>query len=65
MSEKAARWIEAPWNSEGGLFSEQIFESDRPRFSKVLGPDGEPLQYPREKIGYDTSPRGYRQNDKA
>jgi hypothetical protein len=42
------------WGESKG---EEVWEI-APRKSRVLGPDGEPLEYARQKLGFDLSPRG-------
>lgn len=47
----------AAWD-EHEAFSEdvgtiEVYESQRPRYSEVLGPDGEPLEYDYMPIGFD------------
>lgn len=41
----------------GETKGEEVWENG-PRVSRVLGPDGEPLVYERQPLGFDLSPRG-------
>lgn len=38
---------------ESGWCADHIHESDKSIFSKLLGPDGQPLKYEQRKIGFD------------
>jgi hypothetical protein len=44
------------WGKSRG---EEVFEQG-PRLSRLLGPDGMPLVYPKARLGFDLSPRGKR-----
>lgn len=53
-----ATWINDPWGQgDGHHFADVVHELDRPTHSKLLGPDGKPLQYERQKIGFDLRPK--------
>ena len=41
------------YESEYDARGVEVFEDDRPRFSSVLGPDGTPLEYDYQPIGFD------------
>lgn len=41
------------WGESKG---EEVWESE-PRKSRVLGPDGEPLEYERQRLGFDLRAR--------
>lgn len=38
-------------------FATEVHESDKPSHSAILGPDGRPLQYRRQPLGFDLTPR--------
>lgn len=58
MTARAATWITDPWGyGDGHHFADQVHESDRPEESKLLGPDGKPLRYARQPMGFDLRPR--------
>ena len=50
-------WIHDPWGDYAAApYATQIQEAERPEFSKLLGPDGNPLRYQRPQIGFDLRP---------
>ena len=48
----SAMWDEH-YETDSGGGSVEVFESDRPTHSSVLGPDGAPLEYDYQPIGFD------------
>lgn len=40
-------------DESNALYADHIHETDKPVFSKLLGPDGQPLRYEQRKIGFD------------
>lgn len=47
-----AMWDEH-YETNSSTFGMDVFEADRPLYSPVLGPDGEPLEYEYPAIGFD------------
>jgi hypothetical protein len=45
-----------PWN-ETGRVATGCHESTKPTHSQILGPDGKPLAYKPNPIGFDLRPR--------
>jgi hypothetical protein len=45
-----------PWG-ETGRVATTCHEADRPSHSQVLGPDGKPLAYARQSVGFDLKPK--------
>lgn len=58
MTARAAIWITDIYSyGQGHLFADQVQEADKPDESKLLGPDGKPLRYARQPMGFDLRPR--------
>jgi len=58
--------IREPWwhGGDGIFYADTCHEHDRPKESKVLGPDGKPLRYePRQTVGFDLQPSARRDRD--
>lgn len=54
MGNRAGVWITDIYNyGEGHLFADQVHESEHPEYSRILGPDGKPLRYARQPMGFD------------
>lgn len=51
-----AMWDEH-YENDCDLRGGDVFESDRPQFSALLGPDGQPLEYEYQPIGFDLRAR--------
>lgn len=51
-----AMWDEH-YENDCDLRGGDVFESDRPQFSALLGPDGQPLEYEYQAIGFDLRAR--------
>ena len=55
---RSAAWVSDPYGWAGAYpFADQVQEQDRPEESKLLGPDGRPLRYQRQPMGFDLRPR--------
>lgn len=52
-----AVFIYDPWSSNGAHFADSVHETIKPQYSELLGPDGQPLQYKQQKMGFDLTPR--------
>ena len=50
-----------PWGPESHLFAGEVQEQCLPTHSRLLGPDGNPLPYARQRIGFDLTPRAKRE----
>lgn len=46
-----------PWNHSGRVAT-SCEVSDKPTHSKILAPDGKPLEYERQPVGFDLKPKG-------
>jgi hypothetical protein len=58
MKDRAAIWITDVWSyGQGHLFADQVHEAERPEESRLLGPDGKPLHYERQPMGFDLRER--------
>lgn len=44
------------WPNEGTRILNTLYERDRPTHSQLLGPNGEPLKYRVERVGFDLTP---------
>lgn len=54
MKTRAAFAVGDPWGGSSHLYADHIFEQEYDSRSKLLGPDGKPLNYqPRQKLGFD------------
>lgn len=54
MTRRAAVWIHDPWyTTQGHHFADQVHEDQKPEESKLLGPDGKPLRYAKQPMGFD------------
>ena len=54
---QAAYFITDPWSGDTHPMADTVFEGEKPTHAKLLGPDGEPLQYQRQRLGFDLSPK--------
>lgn len=53
MKTRAAFCVGDPWGSSH-FYADHVFEQEYDSCSKLLGPDGKPLNYqPRQKLGFD------------
>ena len=42
---------------EGQTYGHDVFVADQETHSRLLGPDGEPLEYEPVKLGFDLTPK--------
>jgi hypothetical protein len=54
---KASFVVVDPWDGQQFLMADEVFETERPTHSKLLGPDGRPIPYVRQKLGFDLTPK--------
>lgn len=52
------------WYGEQGRVATVCHETDKPAFSRLLGPDGNPLQYQQNPIGF-AIPKGRPRDDRT
>jgi hypothetical protein len=38
---------------DGHIYADHVYEQERPEFSPLLGPDGNPLRYKKQRMGFD------------
>lgn len=54
MKEKNIIWVQDDSYSDGGFHADVVFETQHETTSRLLGPNGKPLQYAsKPKIGFD------------
>lgn len=56
MHEKSAAWV-AYWGEGPYPIADVAHEQCQPEESKLLGPDGRPLRYKRQPMGFDLRKR--------
>jgi hypothetical protein len=59
-----AVWLTPPWYAEDGTangFADVVHQQDRPTHSQFLGPDGEPIPYRTQPLGFDLTSRKLRE----
>ena len=44
------------WTGQDHPIAADVYVSDKPRTSNLLGPDGKPLQYQTFSVGFDLRP---------
>lgn len=52
-------WFDHDMDQWGKTRGDEVHESGN-RMSRLLGPDGNPLLYPKARLGFDLTPRGRR-----
>jgi len=56
---KAAVTVYDPWTGYSAMMADTVHEGSYPTHSRILGPDGKPLEYePRPAMGFDLRRRG-------
>jgi len=55
MLDKGAAWT--TWYGDAHPIADMVHEQDKPEESKLLGPDGRPLKYQRQPMGFDLRKR--------
>lgn len=54
MKNRAAFGVSDPWERTSHFFADHVFEQEYDSQSRLLGPDGRPLNYePRQPLGFD------------
>ena len=57
MKNKCALVVVDPWWGGQIHLAGEVEESEKPTHSKLLGPNGEPIPYKRQKLGFDLTPK--------
>lgn len=57
MEVKVKAAITVNYDYDQAIMADHAFESDKPTHSQLLGPNGAPLAYQRQKIGFDLTPK--------
>lgn len=52
-------WFDNDMDQWGKSRGDEVFEQGN-RLSRILGPDGNPLVYPKARLGFDLTPRARR-----
>lgn len=50
-----AAWV-SDYYGQAFPFADLAQEADKPSHSKLLGPDGKPMKYARQQLGFDLRP---------
>ena len=63
MKNNRALVVVDPWWGEQMHLAGEVEESEKPTHSKLLGPNGQPIPYKRQKLGFDLTPKHRKNND--
>ncbi len=59
MLDVTQHWFDRDMDQRGKSHGDEVFEQGH-RLSRLLGPDGAPLVYPKPRLGFDLTPQARR-----